>query len=273
MDTAKKESVSSIRIKIDQDPYDFGYDLYMKSSLTIKPGLTVLVGCNGSGKTTILNMIRDQFRKRTDKFKHFLFFEYDNVHEGGSNAISAAGFYGNMDLAASLITSSEGENIKTNLGEFVAGIGRKIHNHPGAEGLIIVLDASDSGFSIDNIIDHIDFFQFLYEQNPNMVIYIIAAANSFEFARGEDCVEMFTLHHHQFKTYESYKKFILWSRQYKDSCYEEWKKKQEQRKMRSHRPKKREAPKETVVDEEPIAINVSSDLSVKEKAYDDTDIG
>ena len=38
--------------KIPKDPCREGDILYKKSSITIEPGLTVLVGCNGCGKTT-----------------------------------------------------------------------------------------------------------------------------------------------------------------------------------------------------------------------------
>jgi len=41
-------------IKTWRDPYDRGWLLTKPKEIFIKPGLTVLVGCNGAGKTTIL---------------------------------------------------------------------------------------------------------------------------------------------------------------------------------------------------------------------------
>ena len=73
--------------------YDDDYDLYKKRSITINEGVTVLVGCNGSGKTTLLHQIKDQLKKDGIPFVSF-----DNLHDGGSRAISSAGFYGDLDL-------------------------------------------------------------------------------------------------------------------------------------------------------------------------------
>lgn len=35
--------------KFDRDPY--GFVMYRKSSLALEPGVTILIGCNGAGKT------------------------------------------------------------------------------------------------------------------------------------------------------------------------------------------------------------------------------
>lgn len=39
-----------MKIKIEQDYYDTGKKLYPFRLLNLNPGITVLIGCNGSGK-------------------------------------------------------------------------------------------------------------------------------------------------------------------------------------------------------------------------------
>ena len=49
----------SRKIKIIQDYYE-GVKLYKKRSVEFQPGLTVLVGCNGAGKSTTIRQIYDK---------------------------------------------------------------------------------------------------------------------------------------------------------------------------------------------------------------------
>lgn len=49
----------SREIKIWRDPYDEGFDTCSAETVEFKPGLTVLVGCNGAGKSTMLHNIKD----------------------------------------------------------------------------------------------------------------------------------------------------------------------------------------------------------------------
>ena len=43
------------KFKIDRDYNGLGCNIYQKGTVTINPGVTVLVGCNGIGKTTLAN--------------------------------------------------------------------------------------------------------------------------------------------------------------------------------------------------------------------------
>ena len=58
--------------------YGEDYDLYKKKTITIKEGLTVLVGCNGIGKTTLLRQIKDHCKK-----EDIPVLSFDNLKEGG----------------------------------------------------------------------------------------------------------------------------------------------------------------------------------------------
>jgi hypothetical protein len=52
--------------------------IYAKSKVTFEPGVTVLVGCNGVGKTTMLRLV-----ERELKNAELPCLYYDNLTEGG----------------------------------------------------------------------------------------------------------------------------------------------------------------------------------------------
>ena len=101
----------SREFKIEKDYYCRKETIFKKDKFTIEPNLTVLVGSNGSGKTTMITSIKHQLEENNIKFIYF-----DNLSQGGGTAISAAGFRGDNNLMASLLISSEGENILSNIG-------------------------------------------------------------------------------------------------------------------------------------------------------------
>lgn len=54
----------SRKFVLEKDYYEEGVNLYKKKTVTINSGVTVLVGCNGIGKTTFLHQIRDRLKKQ-----------------------------------------------------------------------------------------------------------------------------------------------------------------------------------------------------------------
>ena len=110
------------KIDIWRDPFDSGYHLCEKENIEFKEGFTVLVGCNGSGKTTMLHNIKEKVKK-----EDIPVLEYNNLHDGGSKSISEAFFDGDYEFGAMAMTSSEGENINIMLGNLASKLGRFIH--------------------------------------------------------------------------------------------------------------------------------------------------
>ena len=207
--------------KIPKKPY--GSEIvYKKSDITLEPGFTALVGCNGSGKTTLLRLIKEQLLK-----ENIPVFTYDNKTEGASTMISRAVLYGQMPLAGTLATSSEGEQIMVCLGEIAQQIGSFIRKNSDSDEFWIFLDAIDSGFSIDNIIEIKDFFKDCLVpdvRGKGKEVHILCSANSFEVANGENCFDVINGEYVTFKDYEEYKRFILSSRKTKDKRYKNGKK-------------------------------------------------
>lgn len=206
----------SREFKIDKDFYIEGEIIFNKDEFIIEPGLTVLVGCNGSGKTSLLNGIKETLENENIEFIYF-----DNRTQGDDRAVSHAGFIGDFDFLASAVMSSEGENIMLNLGKTVEKIGKKLRNN--LSEFWILMDAVDSGFSIDGILDLKNVFNLILNDNRNTDIYIVAAANCYELANNESCFDVTNCEYISFKDYDEYKQFIINSRKLKDIRYKKTK--------------------------------------------------
>ena len=226
------------KFTLERDYYDEGFNLYKKKTITIKPGVTVLVGCNGIGKSTLLRQIKDNLKK--ENIPYILF---DNLKSGGHNARERAGFYGDFGFLATSICSSEGENIIMNMSNLAAKLGIFIKEGSDSEEKKfsklarsiaqldgedieeleipkerwILLDAVNSGLSVDNIVDIKEqLFKTILEYNYGNEIYIVISANEYEMARGERCFNVYNGKYVTFKDYEEYRNLILQSKEWKN---------------------------------------------------------
>lgn len=219
------------KFKLEREYYEEGEKIFKKSSITIQPGVTVLVGCNGAGKTTLLKQIEHDLN-----VEKIPCVKYDNLHEGAGNAVSEAAFYEEFGLVAELMSSSEGESISLNVGIFATKLRRFIetgktksrwpilcenNNENESNERWILFDAIDSGLSIDNIIEIKDLFDLSIEDGAGKDVYIIVSANAYELARGEQCFDVYNGKYVTFSDYEDYRNFILKSREEKNQRYSE----------------------------------------------------
>ena len=206
--------------KIIKDPNECG-NLYYKSSISFEPGVTVLIGCNGCGKTSLIRQIKHRLEK-----EDIPYVSYDNLHDGGANARSKAGFYGDLNFLAGSLCSSEGENIVMNMGNIAQQMSSLVRKKPEAQELWFLLDAVDSGLSIDNVVDLKEYlFKTVFEHNKGKDIYIIVSANAYEMCRGEKCFDTYLGKYVDIKSYDEYREFILKSRERKEKREEKYYKK------------------------------------------------
>lgn len=205
------------------DPMNSGRRLYTKKSMTFRANrITPLVGCNGIGKTTLLTIIKDILEDN-----HYFVYTYDNMHDGERNAKSEAVENFNKpdwERYSQLMSSSEGENIQFLSLEYMHKIepvirgeiirDSSMHKFRDADHIFLLLDAVDSGSSIDNIINinyHLkSLIELAYEYNK--YLYIIVAANSYELARNQICWDVARSKDVVFSDYEQYRKFIIETR-------------------------------------------------------------
>ena len=232
-------------IKVWRDPYESGFNTTKPKQVSFNPGLTILVGCNGAGKSTLLMNIEEQCRK--DKIPYSI---YDNLRNGGwADTLGAAlggfaEFDDDLEFGTTMWQSSEGETIKANIGrqsrfykefEETGKIKRKgdlfaeIFGGKEKEEVctdnrrILLFDAIDSGLSIDGVCEVKEFLKLIMkkaEEEKGIEYYIIAVANEYELANGENCFDVVEGKYITFEDYEDYKKFILNSRKKKEKRIE-----------------------------------------------------
>lgn len=208
-------------------------------TITLQEGMTVLVGCNGAGKTTLLCNIEEQCRKQGIPV-HL----WNNLRDGGSNAFgSIMAGYGeegdDVSMGASLFSASEGEAIKMNIGRdsrlykkffetgyykdkkyrFASIFSDKYKEEISSKQRVILLDAADSGLSVDNIVEVKEMFHNMLEDTNAMglELYLVISANEYELARGENCFDVNKGKYITFKDYEEYRSFILSSKAFKEN--------------------------------------------------------
>lgn len=207
--------------KIMLDKFFYGENfspIFKKTEIEFQPGLTVLVGCNGSGKTTMLKQIKNNLTKEGEETPYLL---YDNYKNGIKGMISATMSLGDFSLFKDNVFNSEGEGIVTALLKVSCDMGILIRNNPNANEYWFLFDAVDSGLSIDNIIDvKQNLFKFVLNDCKSKDIYIIVSANSYEFASGEQCLDVAKGKYITFKGYKGYRRFILNSEKIKQRRYD-----------------------------------------------------
>lgn len=220
------------KIKISRQPEGRKFRLFNFANIELKPGITVLVGCNGYGKTTFIEECMWDLQSK--KIPVIL---YDNLHDGGVDYGDC--IYGDKErreLAFLKMNSSEGECIVLNLGKFVSGLKYFLRNGykkpTGLSTLLndkkleqsssneryIFLDAIDSGLSIDAMEYIMKVLNIIIndEEFKDKDTYIILSTNSYEFVRNNRCLDVHTMNEIYFKDYEEYRKFILKTRSIKD---------------------------------------------------------
>lgn len=215
----------SRKINLWENPYGNG-NIFEKKSIVFNPGVTVLVGCNGIGKTTLINNIISSLKE-----EKIPYISFDNLRDGGDEARRKA-LNDEVDygFVATSMCSSEGENIAMNIGKFAFKIGQFIRYGKKNDRLSelvkiisgnvdeevcksnerwILFDAIDSGLSIDNIDDVKELFTTILSDNMDKDVYIIVSANGYEIADNENCLDVVSGKFLRFFTYDEYKEFIL----------------------------------------------------------------
>lgn len=199
-------------IELVQKYYDDSI-LFKKPSAEFEPGVTVLVGCNGYGKSTMLASIRDHCKENNIKF-----IEFDSMQDRSIDK-SKAGFYGDMTFLATSMTASEGENITLSLGKFAQRLGSFVRKNKDQKTLVILMDAVDSGYSIDNIEELKELlFKTVLDDctGSGIELYLILTANSYELTRDFKCFDPVNCKYIKFKDYDNYREYILKTRKTKN---------------------------------------------------------
>lgn len=223
-------------IKTWRDPYDRGFSTCRKKEVVLQEGVTILVGCNGSGKSTLLRNIKSELKEQ-----NIPCMMYDNHMDGhSSQTFGPALDAGNIAFIATAMQSSEGENISINLNvqvekirEFLETGETEVEKRTRAwekalnnvvTGPVetkerwILLDAVDSGYSIDNVIAFKSFLDVLLDEakKRELILFVVISANSYEMAAGDNCLDVMNGIPIRFAGYRDYKQFILHTAEMKE---------------------------------------------------------
>ena len=198
-----------------------------------------LVGCNGLGKSTLIRQICQDSDTSLCNFAHNLMADYDGrsafarlfsdpSEEGKEPSTfylpvdrrSSARGFGEEALIAEISSNfmSTGEALAHDLGPCLAIIRKELPRLKGKE-IYVLLDDLDVGVSLDAIADERRVIgQIARDLEANGTRYAICvAANSYELAKGLECISCADLSPVSFGSYDEYREFILSTRRWKDA--------------------------------------------------------
>lgn len=220
--------------EINRNPYGIGA-LCNRKNIAFNEGITVLIGCNGSGKTTILNNIQSELEKDNTPCYYY------NDKRDGESVKKRQLLENDIEEFSKMVTSSEGEvmvqcfglelsklrqfistgEITCNLSALLASLREENSEKPNTNERWLLFDALDSGLSLDMLYDVKDVFNLIIEDGKAMgkAVYIVVAANSYALAENEHCLDVTTGTYCTFKTYEEYKTRVWDTRKRKDKRY------------------------------------------------------
>ena len=218
-------------ISLTENPYEDDRKFYNKRKITFEEGVTTLVGCNGSGKSTIINNIETYL-----KTKGVPCIKFDNLAENGGeksyqNLFEKSLMGGavldkdeepflSIEYAVGLSELSEGERIRESLRRFTYKLVRLLNEYCkiGYGEYWILFDALDSGLSVDILEDIKEqVFNRLVELYKDKIkLYLIISSNSYEISENTKCFSVGKLRYININSYKSFKKEILLSKEYKE---------------------------------------------------------
>lgn len=208
--------MKEIKITVRTKPFDDETKIYLRKDFIFTPGLTSLVGCNGSGKSTMIDMYLTSYARKN----HIEYIFWNDRRSGGSHLMQQCMDSGNMDGVISLFMSSEGERISYALLDVFRNIGKCFRACKG-QPIVIMLDAIDSGMSVDEICETRDAILDVVlpdSASLNVTPYFIIAANNYEWCSDPRIhnIDIQTGKSLDINNYDDYKKIILKSRERKD---------------------------------------------------------
>lgn len=201
--------------------------IYQSDEFLFHTGTTVLVGCNGAGKTTLLRRMRTALKADGAPC---LLHEHMRARDEISARLQFSSHLTAEDYDAALAPNwqSEGEGHAQDLLTMVPSFGDFVMRNPSEhKERWLLLDGMESGMSID-MDDELTNLMDVIEGNipAGIELYLIMATNSYEIAKGRDCIDVSTAEHVTFDDYETYAAFVRQSRKEKDArrkiSDEEW---------------------------------------------------
>lgn len=226
---------------IVRDPYYEDDYLFDKDTLTLSDKVTVFVGPNGYGKTTLTKAIKEGLKRQeafdfannthernlsrgfrnaftpdskdTNDAATIGFMAYDSHADDHSNSISSALANDNFMLFALRKESSEGENNLYSLTELFNNAGAVAKEYPNLKQLIIFVDGIDSGLSVDMIDLIVRTLDIKIKQveslNPDLEVAMVFTTNNYEMTRNLPTFDPTSFEPVSYDSYEDFRTDML----------------------------------------------------------------
>ncbi len=208
---------------IPREPYNRGQRVFLKSTLTLYPGITVLVGCNGSGKTTLLKHIQDYLFKEYPKAflitpRTKTMAEQVLMHFSSSGEVQSGDAWDLLGKIQFYIQAKGHED--TCIPKFPSTIQDILNRIRISDKVIVLGDDLDKGVSIDELrafqISLRECVNKFKRSHPKIPLYVILTGNSFEMVCDNLCIDAKTMKVMQFLKYEEYASYVMHSRNLKN---------------------------------------------------------
>ena len=207
---------NQIDLVVNTKPFGDETKIYLRKNFTFTPGLTSLVGCNGSGKSTMIDFYLKPYARK-NKIEYIF---WNDRRSGGSSLMQQCLDNDDMNGLVSMFLSSEGERISYGLLDVFKNIGRCFRVCKG-NPVVIMFDAIDSGMSVDEIIETRSVILDLVipdAEKHEVTPYFVVAAYNYEWCRDPRIhnIDIQTGKIVNISNYEDYKNVILKSRERKN---------------------------------------------------------
>lgn len=193
-----------MKLGIERDPHNQGEPLFVRDSVILHPGLTFLVGCNGSGKTAFLKEVENGC-KLQGGFDIYIYHPIEGVNE------------------------SVGEAAAKSFSLFIEDVYAKVKEAPSRSKIVVLADLSEYGITADSISqlkNRISVSILPDAESAQVELYVFVASPDFECLLDQECLDVQTFNRLHFNNYTSYKKYLMNSRKARDTRYKKLKAKE-----------------------------------------------
>ena len=188
--------------------FDNAYSINDSKYAVFEPnGLTIIVGCNGYGKTSFIKGLEAHLKRRRVEY-----VSWSDSANGRTNGMNQFLWDNDIEALASMAFHSEGQAMVASFGnKCLSKVGTKVRHMKNLKELFVLVDQIDSGLDTHMISDIKRAFRQVIIPDMNkhgVTAYVVLTANSYELVKDEYCFDPVTRHAIIFNNYDHYVDYI-----------------------------------------------------------------